>query len=115
MDYRNSPTPLRLCRRAAGFSQAELARIFGLRHSGYLSRIERGKMALKVEQALRYELFFGLPLTKIAPNLCGPVLNRLWEDITATLRADTGNTSRKAEQKRSQLRAALARIESLGS
>jgi transcriptional regulator with XRE-family HTH domain len=113
MDHRNSPTPLRLCRRSAGFSQPELARIFGLRHGSYLSRIERGKLTLRVEQALRYELFFGLPLTKIAPNLCGPVLNRLWEDITAALHTDTGGASRRAERKRKFLRAALERIESL--
>lgn len=64
---------------------------------------------LKLEQAIRYELLFGIPMAKISEVFCQHVHNGLWEDVTAALRtADT-------EHKRIVLRAALERIESLNN
>lgn len=104
---------LRTTRRAAGLSQHELTRLMGLASRSHLSRIERGKQALQLDQAIRYELLFGVPMTKIAPAFCGKAINGLWENITAALDANPTPNSPHASRKRQLLTIAQARIEAL--
>lgn len=89
---------LRTCRRSAGLSQEELTRLMGFTSRSHLSRIERGKQALQLEQALRYELLFGVPMAKITPAFCGNTINGLWEDIVS----ETGCSGRPQQSSRRQ-------------
>ncbi len=108
MQHRSSSDFLRTCRRSAGFSQAELARLMGFTSRSHLSRIERGLQTPQLEQALRYSLFFGIPVEMVAPRLCQTVRNGLWEDVSTQLEA-----SDSQPWKREHLESAKVRIEAL--
>ena len=115
MSHHSSRDLLRATRRAAGFSQSELATLLGLRGHSHLSRIERGQQTLQLEHVLRYEMLFGLPMAEFVPTLCNTVRNGLWEDITAALLADTGQKGPRSARKRKALVVARERIESLSN
>ncbi len=68
-----------------------------------------------LEQALRYEYLFGVPLQKVAPNLCGKALSGLWEDIEDELRFCERRTDPKSRRKYDVLHAAKKRIEATHS
>jgi hypothetical protein len=68
-----------------------------------------------LEQALRYEFLFGVPMGKIAPNLCGKALNGLWEDIEDELRVCERRTDPKSRRKYDVLSRAKERIEAIHS
>jgi transcriptional regulator with XRE-family HTH domain len=106
---------LRACRRSAGLTQRELISLMGLESRFQLSRIERGEHLPKLEQALRYEYLFGVPIKDMVPRLCDQVLNGLWEDIESQLGACDPAKDRRAKQKYETLCAAKERIEALSS
>lgn len=87
----------------------------GFRSRGYLSRIERGKRTPVLEQALRYEFLFGVPFTKIAPDLCSKALNGLWEDIQEELSLCAQRSDPRSRRKYEMLSAVKERIEALGA
>lgn len=104
---------LRTTRRAAGLTQDELTRLMGLSSRSHLSRIERGKQTLQLDQALRYELLFGIPMAKIAPAFCSKAINGLWESVSAALDGAPTLDNLHARRKRQLLTTAQARIEAL--
>lgn len=106
---------LRTCRRSAGLTQTEITRLMGFQSRTHLSRVERGERAPMLEQALRYEFLFGIPLGKIAPSLCGKALNGLWEDIEEELRFCGRRTDPRSTRKYDVLCAAKKRIEAISS
>jgi transcriptional regulator with XRE-family HTH domain len=115
MTQRHSSDFLRTCRRSAGLTQSEVTRLMGFQSRTHLSRVERGERIPMLEQALRYEYLFGVPLQKVAPNLCGKALNGLWEDIEDELRFCERRTDPKSRRKYDVLCAAKKRIEATHS
>lgn len=115
MSERHSSDFLRTCRRSAGLTQNEVTRLMGFQSRTHLSRVERGERTPMLEQALRYEFLFGVPLEKIAPNLCDKALNGLWEDIEGELRFCERRTDPKSRRKYDVLHAAKKRIEAISS
>jgi transcriptional regulator with XRE-family HTH domain len=87
----------------------------GFDNRSHLSRVERGQRIPRLEQALRYEFLFGVPIEKMVPGLCTKVLNGLWEDIQSQLNVCDISAGPKAERKCEILRAAKERIESMSS
>ena len=87
----------------------------GFQSRTHLSRVERGERPPMLEQALRYEFLFGVPLKKIAPTLCDKALNGLWEDIEEELRVCEPQTDPKSRRKYDVLCAAKKRIEAISS
>ncbi|MGZ5799589.1 MAG: helix-turn-helix domain-containing protein [Burkholderiaceae bacterium] len=115
MTQRHSSDFLRTCRRSAGLTQSEVSRLMGFQSRTHLSRMERGKRIPRLEQALRYEYLFGVPLQKIAPNLCNKALNGLWENIEDELRSCERRTDPKSRRKYDMLSRAKERIEATHS
>lgn len=115
MHQRHSKDFLRTYRRSAGFTQCEISRLMGFENRSNLSRVERGKRIPKLEQALRYEFLFGVPIEKLVPGLCDQVLNGLWEDIETQLGACESAKNPKSKRKCDILRAAKDRIESMSA
>lgn len=115
MSQQYSSDFLRTCRRSAGLTQSEVTHLMGFQSRAHLSRVERGERNPMLEQALRYEYLFGVPLGKIAPNLCGKTLNGLWEDIEEELRCCERRTDPRSRRKYDVLSAAKKRIEAISS
>ena len=115
MYQRHSPEFLRTCRRAAGLTQREVTCLLGFDSRFQLSRVERGEQIPKLEQALRYEYLFGVPITNMVPRLCDQVRNGLWEDIELQLDTCDAAKGAKAKRKYDTLRLAKERIEALNA
>lgn len=115
MYHRHSSDFLRTYRRSAGFTQCEITRLMGFENRSNLSRVERGKRIPRLEQALRYEFLFGVPIEKLVPRLCDQVLNGLWEDIQSQIGACDRAKNPKSKRKCDVLRAAQRRIEAISS
>ena len=58
---------LRQERRRAGFSQADVASLFGARAKTSVSRYERGKHLPALRTALAYEALLGVPVAQLFP------------------------------------------------
>lgn len=113
MSHPSSRNFLRAARRAAGFSQSELATLLGMKDRYRLARIERGEHAMELEHVLRYEVLFGQPIARAVPDRSAIVRNELWEDITAALGTCAEEYGRRAEHRRDVLLSAQNRIESV--
>ena len=64
---RRLPQYLRFERRRAGFSQADVAYLFGARAKTKVSRYERGRHLPPLMTALAYEAMLGLPVAQLFP------------------------------------------------
>ena len=115
MYQRHSSESLRACRRLAGLTQREVTCLIGFDSRFQLSRVERGEQMPKLEQALRYEYLFGVPIKDMVPRLCDQVRNGLWEDIQSQLDACRPAKNRKAKRKYATLCAAKERIETINA
>jgi transcriptional regulator with XRE-family HTH domain len=62
------PHYLRQERRRAGFSQADVAYLFGTQTKTKVSRYERGKHLPPLKTALAYEAMFGVPVAHLFPR-----------------------------------------------
>lgn len=62
------PLYLRQERRRSGFSQADVAYLFGARTKTNVSRYERGKHLPSLGTALAYEAMFGVPVAQLFPK-----------------------------------------------
>lgn len=65
---RRLPHYLKHERRRAGFSQADVAYLFGVRDKSQVSRYERGKYLPPLASALAYEAMFGVPVAELFPR-----------------------------------------------
>lgn len=64
---RRLPQYLRQERRRAGFSQADVAYLFGASAKTSVSRYERGKHLPPLRTALAYEALLGVPVAQLFP------------------------------------------------
>ena len=55
-------------RRRTGFSQADVAYLFGVRDASQVSRYERGKHLPPLRTALAYEAILGVPVAELFPG-----------------------------------------------
>ena len=72
---------LRTHRRVWGLTQRELASLIGLGSATYISRIENGKRAPKVEVALACQVIFGIPPSVMFPHVHTLVEERVMRNI----------------------------------
>lgn len=111
----NIKTPrdiLRYHRRTNGFTQREFARLIGVKSRSQLSRIERGKRPLTVEELIRSRILFNIPLSELIPVTWRRVVNGLWEDIRALTNA-RASCSKSADTQCTFLKHAEKQVEQL--
>jgi transcriptional regulator with XRE-family HTH domain len=65
MAVQHLPNYLRVARKRAGLSQAEVAYLLGCRSGAKVSRYERFARTPKLDTALAYELLFGSPVAEL--------------------------------------------------
>lgn len=71
------PLYLRQERKRAGFSQADVAYLFGVRAKTNVSRYERGKHLPTLHTALAYEAILGVPVAQLFPHAFAEVRRAL--------------------------------------
>lgn len=65
---RRLPQYLKQHRRRAGFSQADVAYLFGARAKTKISRYERGRHLPTLRTALAYQAMLGVPVAELFPS-----------------------------------------------
>lgn len=68
------PNYLKMHRKRAGLSQAELARLLGCRSAGKVSRYEHFKRVPTLETALACEQIFGVPVRELFAGLTDEII-----------------------------------------
>jgi transcriptional regulator with XRE-family HTH domain len=69
-DYREMLRRLRAARTAAGLTQVEVARAFGITQ-GFVSKIERGEVRIDPIELLRFATLFGVSVSSLLPDQPG--------------------------------------------
>ena len=70
-EYREMLVLLKRARKAAGFTQVEVARAFG-RTQGFISKIESGEIRIDPIELVRFAELYGVEVTSLLPGATGP-------------------------------------------
>src|SRR5437016_5155522 len=95
---RKLPHNLRIERRQAGLSQADMAALFGVRSLAKLSRYENLRRLPSLTTALGYEAILGKPVAELFAGTYGMIradVHRRARRLGKTLHAHTGAARRK--------------------